>query len=276
MSRQVDKNTYLLVEGVSDQKFFEPRIDKSVTVFSYKGKDLVIEIIQSLNKIKSMDRYLGIVDKDYWGIVGGAASQDNLIIPIDFNDIENMLFSENNILKVLIENGDRDKYKSLLPVIRDNIFSEAYKIATIRLYNENIYSLFPNFVEARSCQLSLGKIDICDHVDETKLEFNRDVVLSRLIMMSAGASLNPSSIKNKVMDMEAKYPNKHSVCNGHDLVSVLTVAFRKMLGSFSNISRSRVESWLRMAFDSAEFAKTDLYKKIKDWEALNKTKILVH
>jgi len=61
------------------------------------------------------------------------------------------------------------------------------------------------------------------------------------------------------------------VCCGHDLVCILSIGLRKIIGTWNpnDIKPDVLERSLRLAFERSYFHKTQLYVSIQQWEKAN-------
>ena len=83
----------------------------------------------------------------------------------------------------------------------------------------------------------------------------------------------PSAAEIQAYVGTLKSPSHESwhVCCGHDLVELLSVGLRKVLGQHTEaaVQRERLEQQLRLAYEAGYFRSTKLYVRIRAWEDLN-------
>jgi hypothetical protein len=71
--------------------------------------------------------------------------------------------------------------------------------------------------------------------------------------------------------MEDPTHDPWQLCNGHDLVEVLSIGLRRAIGSQSAaaVRVEEIERALRLAYESVDFAASALYRTIREWEQRN-------
>lgn len=71
--------------------------------------------------------------------------------------------------------------------------------------------------------------------------------------------------------LEDSRHDRWTVCRGHVLVAVLSLALRKTLGtrSSNDVSPDVIERDLRLAFERRDLEQTRLYAAVRRWEASN-------
>ena len=128
---------YLIVEGESDEHFFENILDCSkCKVMNLEGKAEVKKFIEDQNSANKKG-YLGIVDADFEHIDGYEEQVKNVIIT-DVHDIEMLMFSSNPNMRriyseltenMIINNFEEKHQKSFL----DSIIKVAYDIGLLKM-----------------------------------------------------------------------------------------------------------------------------------------------
>jgi len=59
------------------------------------------------------------------------------------------------------------------------------------------------------------------------------------------------------------------ICQGHDLIDILVIGLKHVLGHAKEVGRNQMASVLRQGIERAEFCDTLLVKKIVEWENRN-------
>lgn len=259
---------YLIVEGESDEHFFENILDCSkCKVINLKGKSEVKKFINEQN-ISRKKGYLGVVDADFEHIDGYENPVDNVIIT-DVHDIEMLILSSNpsmrRIYSELTDNIIIDKFeerhsKSFL----DCIMEVAYEIGLLKMIMKR-----PRYgVEMKGLIYS-------DIVDDN-FTVNIDMLINRV--KKSHHFLN--EIKNEIELVRQKEFDRCQVCCGHDVTSLLAVSFMDSeheglgYGKKRYVSNQQIEEMLRVIYNFEHFLTTKMYSKILEWEKSNNVFIL--
>lgn len=274
-SKEYEIHNFIVVEGESDEKFFKKFLDCSVCMVANIGdennnKEAVIEYINQKNQLNKRG-FLGIVDADFDHIKRKDAMPENVIMT-DCHDIEMVILSSNPDLNSVyaeianplsIKKFEEDSSKLFV----DSVIDVAYEIGILKFVcgNRNKYSR-PS-----------TKVDYSDLIDK---QFNIDMsrLISRVVSGSVGLHISESEIEHAISDEKLEKHDKYQICCGHDVTKILELSFTNDhglgYGETKNLTTSRIESLLRVAYKYENFKTTDMYKKILEWEDKNKVKIL--
>ena len=101
-------------------------------------------------------------------------------------------------------------------------------------------------------------IDVDDMITEVQNKSQRWNPDKEDLQRSMGESANPDH-------------DLWDVCCGHDLVCILSLGFRKALGSQTqqNVRSELIERSLRLAYETTYIFATQLYKSMRPWEGSN-------
>jgi hypothetical protein len=109
-------------------------------------------------------------------------------------------------------------------------------------------------------------------VDAKTLSVDREALLRALRNRSKSLVVETDEeLWRRVRAMEDAGHDLWHVCCGHDLVRILSVALRQVLGANkpSDVTPASVEEKLRLAYSAAHFRVTWLRAAIVDWEGRN-------
>jgi hypothetical protein len=83
--------------------------------------------------------------------------------------------------------------------------------------------------------------------------------------------LDNHELELAVRAMEEPKHDPWQLCNGHDLVGVLSIGLRRAIGSQSavGVGVEEMERALRLAYEAVDFAASELYRAIREWEQRN-------
>ena len=80
-----------------------------------------------------------------------------------------------------------------------------------------------------------------------------------------------AELESGIQDIRNPEHDAWHVCCGHDLVELLSIGLRRVLGknNESDVRRERLEQQLRLAYEEGYFLRTRLYASIQAWEQRN-------
>jgi hypothetical protein len=264
MRRSLFKGTFVIVEGDTDQRFFNRFVGENLCqVVSAYNKENAIDILEILNNDR-FDGVLAIVDADFWRIDGIECSRANLFLT-DTHDLETMILHSPALEKLMSEFGSVDKIDDLIKKrgknVRQVLLDAGIPIGYLRWISnkENFYLKFEN-------------LDFRKFIDEKTLVINITNLIATVQNISDRRDLSREDIKNsidqKLIDNNC---DPWEVCCGHDLTSILSFGLRRAFGSHYTkvVSSDLIEKSLRLAYEEGYFLLTNLYKSLKAWEESN-------
>lgn len=258
---------YLIVEGESDENFFENIIDyKKCKVMNLEGKENVKRFISERNR-KGEKGYLGIVDADFEHITKYEPKISNILIT-DLHDIEMMILSTN-------------------PNMR-RIYSELSENLLIDNYEKNSKREFLGSVIDAAYEIGLLKLVMCkpkyrvnmDNIPYELVDDSFNVDMDELIKRSIYRHHSIYEVKAEIDFERKKKHNMYQVCCGHDVTEILCRCFISRengglgYGKNERLNKKRIEELLRVIYEFKYFVTTKLYSAILNWEKINGIDIL--
>ena len=259
---------YLIVEGESDEHFFENILDCSkCKVMNLEGKAEVKKFIEDQNSANKKG-YLGIVDADFEHIDGYEEQVKNVIIT-DVHDIEMLMFSSNPNMRriyseltenMIINNFEEKHQKSFL----DSIIKVAYDIGLLKMVMKR-----PKYY------VNMKDIFYSDIINK---EFELDI--DTLIERVKKKHHTLYEIKKEMENLREKNFDEFQVCCGHDVTNILAIRFTSEqndglgYGKRRYVDGKEIERLLRAVYDFEHFLCTKLYSAIIEWENSNNIYIL--
>lgn len=264
MMRAGFSGAILIVEGGTDQRFLERFISaETCRILCAHGKENALGAIQRLRP--GVAGVLAFVDADFDRIVGSICEHPDVVVS-DYHDVEMMLLLSPALDKVLAEYASPKKVAALTAKTRSSIRSvllqEASRIADIRLANRRM-----------GWGLGFKKIKHSKFVDKTTLCVDRSEAVVHVVSTSRVSGPSPDTVASELPDEEQYAEQLPDYCSGHDTTALLAIGLRRCLGGQSAqvACRENVERWLRLAFEEAHFAVTDVFAAIRLWEEANST-----
>lgn len=258
LKRTQHAGSFLLVEGSDDSRLFRRFIDpKQCHIALGFNKENVTSAIDLLDATR-LAGVLGVVDADFDALDGKLPQTTNLI-NVDCHDVEAMLIRSAALENVVHEFASPDKLTQFenqggLP-LRSRLIETARCLGYLRwtslrqgwaLRFEGLH--FSRFVDPH--KLIIGKTELCNELRNH----------------SQNWSLSCEQLSATGWPPEQPEDPWH-LCCGHDLVQLLTLAFRRAIGSRATLTTETVASALRLAYGKEDFAQSELAKRIRSWES---------
>ncbi|RUV23652.1 DUF4435 domain-containing protein [Mesorhizobium sp. M7A.F.Ca.MR.245.00.0.0] len=250
----------LLVEGPSDFKFFATYIsDGNCEIVIGWGRENSLTAMTILNAIP-VSGVLCIIDRDFDLFLGNEVDVQNVIVTDD-HDIEITMFKSPAVEKLVIELGSAEKSKTRREAgfdIRSDVVAVAYVLGVARLHS---------IKEGHSLKFDGLKFRYVDK----KLTFAVKDMFQEIINHSQKLGVPFEGFLQELESWKKIEHDRLQMCCGHDVSAVLGLAFQSLWGTKNakDVDAEGIESRLRLAFGIDDFRVSDLYKKIKSWEASN-------
>jgi hypothetical protein len=268
MRRNHPHRSILLVEGSTDKRIFQDIVDENNCDIVYAVyKDKLISALSILEK-SGEKGILGIVDADYWHVnqISPAKYSSNLLAT-DTHDIDTMILESSALDKMLREYATDFKLQSLQKPIRDILVESGIVIGYIRWasrkYNMGIDFKFMDFYK---------------FIDRTNLKINADQLYAELKTRTSNGDFNEAVVKKHVNDLAQQSKDAWNICQGHDLIEILTIGLKEIFGNHTkeNLDSGIVSKNLRLAYNLSHFVGTNLYASIDAWEKSNDGYNILH
>lgn len=241
---------FLIVEGPTDQRFLELKVDAAVYFVQAGGKTTCISLVRLLNSDARSFTYLGIADEDYDWIQPDAA--DNLVLT-DTRDLESILVRSTALDSVIVELGDNAKVTDFIrqsgTTIRQALLSRALFFGRVRALG---------FIKGTVCLDDVKPSRFCGR------DWNYNEFACAEVCVNLGLAVSVDALLEEVDALTA--PTDWHFARGHDLVDILIGGLIYIL-SGKTYSRLQVESLLRQSMQRSEFEATSLFNRVSAWES---------
>jgi hypothetical protein len=250
-------SSILLVEGSTDKIFYSRFVDTKacfVLVVSGKpsSKKITIEVLAILEE-DNFKKALAIVDADFDHL--DKIEQIPNLIRTDSHDLETLLINSPALDKVITEEGSEDKLKNFNQDIREVLVKAGEPLGYLRLVSQK-----------HDLNLKFEGLKYSEFIDKKTLEINKLELFKILIDNSqAHNRITQEHLREMSKEQNACQHNPWQVCCGHDLVQILSIALRKLIGS-QNRNSEELERNLRLAYEDTYFCTTQIYVSIRSWE----------
>ncbi|CVK21334.1 DUF4435 domain-containing protein [Sporomusa sphaeroides] len=268
-SRRKFKGSYLLVEGKTDYKIYKSYIDNDTCIIQPTGgKGKAKEVIAFLERYKQANGVLACVDLDF-ETLNPQPRKENVLYT-DVNNLETMIISSPAFDKVMERWGDPKKIllfeKRMGKELRSFLLECCQPVSFLK-YLSNYNNLGIDF-KMLDYDLFVNEKDLTINIDE----------LIKIAGITTKTHFDIACLKTELSKLAAKNLNVWLVCCGHQLVRILSIAFRYLIGKNKtkgktvlpfHILPSELENILHCSYESLYFAKTELCKNIIEWERKN-------
>lgn len=262
MERGAHAGTILVVEGDTDSRLLKKFIDqRNCLVVVGNGKDNVVGSLILLEE-DSFKGALGIVDADFWRLEGHVHGLNNLFLT-DTHDFETMIIASEAFERFLEEWSSSSKRLKFEQdnghKIRDYLLQEARSLGYLRYVSK-----------MKKWNFSFRDINY-DFVSPINMKVELERILRRICSSVSHVSLTNEKILAEIEDISDPNHELWDVCSGHDLTGILSRGLRRAIGSVNHQQSQPkdIEKNLRLAYDSRDFERSEMWKSIRGWEASN-------
>lgn len=252
--------SFLIAEGDTDARVWKNLVDSTkCRVENASNKDNAVATLNILEK-DNFAGVLAVVDADFDILEETVLLSQNLLLT-DSHDLETMLLKSPALEKVLREHGSTEKIERFAQDIRHTLLQSAKILGYLRWA-----SLKFNYC------LNFQNLGFNKFVDDRTLILNESKLIQTVKNNSQKPGLDEQEIRANMEKLKTDTQDMWHVCCGHDMVDILSIALCKALGSCNSkeVERNVLEKYLRVAYESAHFRETKLYRSIQRWEQTNK------
>lgn len=255
MASTAHHNAFLLLEGVTDSRFWSMRKHPSCEVVISDGKRNLIGAIERLDH-KRFSRAAGLIDDDADRSLGSAHPSPNLI-RTDTADLETFLLRSGALPRVLAEQADPVKLRAFEArgtSVRDHLLHLGLPLARIRRL-------------ARQRELRGEPAIEMDRYHPSKF-IDRDTWTldeSRILDEAEQQGGWPPRAQLQAELAALVIGDPWMVCRGHDLVKILGIGLARVLGD-ANPGEERLGTYLRLALQDQELERSTMYAELRAWE----------
>ncbi|MEH2034097.1 MAG: DUF4435 domain-containing protein [Nostoc sp.] len=259
LRRSTYTGTFLLVEGSSDKTFYQRFVDQLVCeLVETSGKQRAIDILKNLEQ-SNFQGVLAIVDADFDRLETLLHTSHNLLCT-DSHDLETILINSPAFNKVVVEFGSEEKIAQFNPEIRLVLLENGMSVG---------YLLWIS--KCKGLNLTFDGIKFSKFIDEQTLQIDELKLIQEVKNKSQAYSLRDEDLQQQLKSQKSNNYDPWQICCGHDLVEILSIGLRKVLGSNKavDVEPNSLERSLRLAYEEIYFRQTQLYLDIRIWEINN-------
>lgn len=257
LQRDNHEGAFLLVEGSSDRKFYERFCDRQLCLVVSLGSKFNVISVLAILEDAGFCGVLAITDLDFdWLSPEKDVVSSNLLFTAH-HDLETMLIDSPAFDRVLSEFSSEQKIKDFGRDIRTVILNAGEPVGYLRWISQR-----------DSLNLKFSSIAFGKFVEDKRLEIDETRFIEEVQNKSQFFSYTAAYIQELISNARCDEHDPWKICCGHDLVNILSLGLKRLLGSNSDhtITVENLERCLRLAFDHADWTQTQLYSDIFLWE----------
>ncbi|MBR7152601.1 MAG: DUF4435 domain-containing protein [Candidatus Methanomethylophilaceae archaeon] len=265
MHRTAFDGTFLLVEGVTDERLFEKFASDSVRIVECHSKDNVKGTVKELERRKAADGVVGIVDSDLDRLRGRRVKPP--LFHTDCRDMEMMTIRSRALDHVLAEYGDVEKLESFrtrIGSVRDRLIESSYPIGLLMYLSQK-----------NGMNLSFKDLDFRDFINPRTMSLDASAMVNAVIENTRYGNHSRKRVLS-MLDYEAgMLGDKWDAARGHDTVDILLLGLKNGFGSYNakGLREGELGGALRLAFSDEDFKDTELYKATNAYAESNGMKL---
>ena len=255
MLRSSHDGAFLIVEGKDDRSFWRPRCHSGCDLIKGEGKPNVVGAIRRLDAA-AFAGALGVVDSDFDLLTGECVESRNLLYT-DAHDLECLLCRSSALDKVLAEHGDDFKirqFESAGSDVRTALLERALVFGRLR---------FAALLARPAFKL---QVKVQQFVNENTWTVDDEALIRQALPDSPRDANAITSRLGQLPDVDPWH-----VVRGHDMIAILRVGLRRVLGDLpASIGTKDIARLLRAGMSPEDLRATGLWADLRAWEAANR------
>lgn len=262
MKRSFFVGAFLVVEGDSDKRVYGLVLDheRCAIEIAY-GCDNAIGAVRILNS-DGFAGVLAIVDADVANITGETIPEAN-ILQTDLHDLECMMLNSPAFDRMLNELGSDDRvsaFSKTSPLIAHKLATNAVPLGCLRLISIR-----------QELKLKFEGLTFSRFVESSDFQIDPAKMVREVVNNSQKHHLDQEVLLEQITVEAEKGHDCWQISCGHDIVEILSLAFRKAFSGKSSgaVSGEILERSLRLAYEATYFEQTILFQAMNDWEQQN-------
>jgi hypothetical protein len=257
MTRTLSKGPFILVEGVTDDRFYGKFASDETTIIQCHSKDSVRKAVKELSGRRKVEEVIGIVDADLDVLDRRPVSPP--LFRTDCRDLEMMCIRGNALDDIVNEYGDRSKVAKFKE--RRGPVREAVLKASVPL------GILMHVSKRHGFGLNFGDLDFGSFIDPRTLSIDLNAMIDGVVANSRRTSVSKRALLREVQEEMESLEDPWNAGRGHDAVEILLLGLKKGFGSFNSryLTNGALGGALRLAFSDSDFRATDLCKDTSRW-----------
>ena len=259
MKRSQHSGTFLLVEGHDDRLFISKFICcTACKIEVVENKRNVQDVLEILDEA-GLPGILGVTDADFDRVTARSSGRSGLVMH-DHHDLETMLFRSEALGHILREFGSQPKLTRFGGDVLQALVERALPVGYLRMYSA-----------VAELGLTFQGMDYSRWVDRSSFQADEDRLIQHVKNRSNRQDVAADILRNGMTEMARSNFDPFEIVNGDDLIGILLVGLRSVLGNQSGTSLQGedVKRALRLSYSDEQFLQSGLCRSIKEWEVRN-------
>lgn len=264
MTRQaLPSATIVLVEGGDDQAFLQKFTNRTACrIVVAHGRPYVVQALDILRN-DGLVGVLGMIDADFDRLLH-QVQHDPDIVQTDAHDVEMLLLSSPALDSLLVEYATANQIAEFCAQdgvsVLSRLLRPASAIGRIRLLSC-----------VKGLSFCFDNLNLERFISEKTLALDEDMFLRSVQEQSRVGVIDAEEFFQTLADDRYEAQDLLHICCGHDVVLLLALALRRLLGKNNpaEVSAVRLERALRLAYERTFFVATALFEDIRRWESRN-------
>ena len=221
-----------------------------------ESKDKVLEVVRILENA-GFPGVLGLVDADFDRIQNTPHFSNN-ILSYENHDLETMLIFSPALDRVVVEFGSADKIAALGEDVLDALVRLALPVGYLRLHSL-----------VSGLNLRFHNLNYSSWVDRGSFSGTAEQLVTVVKNHSQRPDLSSGALTMAIRQLMVKNYSVGEVCEGTDLIEILSIGLRGKIGSIRNAVTVRGEvlrRTLRVGYSRDMLEASIVGKSIRSWE----------
>ncbi len=261
MTRSQHAGPFLVVEGRDDRLLLEHFIlRKDCNVVVAEGKKNVCEVMGILNETKFAG-VLCVIDADFDRVEGKGICSPNIVRP-QFHDLDTMLMCSPALTSAIVEFGSENKVAGFHQDVLERLLERALLVACLRLYSQR-----------KGLDLKFTGITYTAWINPSSFEASVNDLVKEVRNQSQRRDLTIEAMVAGIQEVAASNPDPREMCVGSDLIELLSIGLRRVLGTNRAlpVNGEALRHFMRGAYSEQYFANSSLCAEIRQWETSNES-----
>ncbi|WP_426747376.1 DUF4435 domain-containing protein [Myxococcus faecalis] len=259
---QTTRVPILVVEGGSDRRILEHCFGSRVQFYPAGGKDYVCEGIYILHDQRGeRDWFVGVVDADFDRILNRIRNHPAIIVS-DMHDIECEYVRSPALTKLIREFASTEKLHRTLSVTADSELEEISTAVRSELLTSASAMGAARLVSARdNLALDFKEIKHEGYLIPKSLKADQARLIDLICMKNKLEASAKERFASAVQEALREGHDPWQLCQGHDLVELLSLGLRRMWGT-STPDVDVLQKALRLAYEVVFFQITEAGRRL--------------
>ena len=266
--KKTHEGGFLIVEGADDNDVFECFIDKEECsiVIAYT-KENALDAAERLDS-DGCGQFVCVVDADFDNINEKTYDSENIIVT-EYHDLDILILCSSALEKFLEERAEPEKLEAVTKSkgtdVRSIVLEAASGLGYLRLLAKFLWEREDYDLDFKDLEFGFISLDT--------LSCDEEEMVGEVLANSNHGQVRKSELVARLKRIRnSQSYDLRQLCNGHDVMAILGISLRRMLGAFRDTETHRryIEIDIRSAFDDRAFVSTQLFANLGRWEESHK------